>query len=63
MLKIVSGDILWDVVGLDTATDIISCHTSLTIIGSQKRQEAGGIKLTKTEHNTLLDKDGAEAKV
>jgi hypothetical protein len=35
----------------------------LTIIGSQKRQEAVGIQLTKGEHNSLLDKDGAEAKV
>jgi hypothetical protein len=34
MLKIMSGDILWDVVDLKTATDIISCHMSLTIIGS-----------------------------
>jgi len=34
MLKIMSADILWDVVGLKTATDIISCHTSSTIIRS-----------------------------
>jgi len=26
MLQIMSEDILWDVVGLKTATDIISCH-------------------------------------
>ena len=57
-----SGDILWDVVGLKTATDIISCHMTLTITGSQQRQEAVRIQLTKREHNRSLDKDGAEAK-
>ena len=62
MLKIMSADILWDVVGLKTATDIISCHISSTIIGSQQRQEAVGIQLTKTEKNRMFDKDGAEAK-
>jgi hypothetical protein len=50
------------VLGLKTATDIISCHTSLTIIGNKQRQEAVGIQLTKREHNRSLDKDGAEAK-
>jgi len=34
MLKIMSADILWDVVGLKTATDVISCHMSSAIIGS-----------------------------
>lgn len=57
-----SGDILWHVAGLKTATDIISCHTSLIIKGSQQRQEAIGMQLTKGEHNRMLDKDEAEAK-
>jgi len=57
-----SGDILHDVVGLKTANDIISCHTSLTTIGSQQRQEAVWIQLTKRGHNRSLDKDGAETK-
>jgi len=49
MLQIMSGDILWDVVGLKTATDIISCHV---INNNSKLAKAGNSRDTAHKERT-----------
>jgi hypothetical protein len=44
-----SADILWDVVGLTTATDIISCHV---INNNRKLAKAGGSRNTAHKGRT-----------